>query len=164
MFTAVITMFVSVIVIGFTLFIVYYSKEIIEWLKGVLLPVADIMGSTVVKIILAFLFVFFLEFTNLLQAGYMGIILGHKRNSMKTGFSVLFGFVSYMVTQIFALVVIFIVALFNKDIMNLFFTNEIINVDMIKVIIYLAIFIYTLTLIIGYVVNIKLFKKGVNVD
>ena len=85
-------------------------------------------------------------------------------NNGKIGYSVLFGFGAYMVTQIFALLIIFIVALFNKDIMNLFFTNQIINVDMIKVIIYMAIVIYIITLILGYIINLKLFKKGVNVD
>ena len=48
--------------------------------------------------------------------------------------------------------------------MNLFYTTDIINVDMLKVIVYLAVAIYILTLIIGYFINLKLFKKGVNVD
>ena len=162
--TAIITLFTSVLVIGITLFVAYYSKEFIETLKNILLPIANTYNSTVIKILLAFLFVFFLEFANALQSGYTGIILGHKMNNTKTGFSVLYGFGTYTLTQIFALLMIFIVAIFNQDIMNLFFTNEIINVDMIKVIIYLAIIIYTITLIAGYIINLKLFKKGVNVD
>ena len=161
---SVISLFVSVGVVALTLFIAYYSKENIELVKNMLLPVADIMGSSVVKIILAFLFICFLEIANMLQVGFSGTILGHKMNNMKVGFSVFYGFLCYMVTQVFVLIVMFITGLFNKDIMNLFFTNEIINMDMIKFIIYLAIFIYTLTLVIGYIVNVKLFKKGVNVD
>ena len=162
--TSIISLFVSVVVIGLTLYIAYYSKENILVLKNLLLPVADIMGSTVVKIILAFLFISFLEIANMLQSGYIGIILGHMMNSMKVVFSVIYGFLCYIVTQVFVLIIIFITGLFNKDIMNLFFTNEIVNIDMLKFIIYLAIFIYTLTLIIGYIINVKLFKKGVNVD
>ena len=162
--TAIITLFTSVIVITLTLLIAYYSKENIEILKNILLPVTDIYNSSIIKILLAFLFIFFLEFANALQSGYTGMILGHKMNNGKIGYSVLFGFGAYMVTQIFALLIIFIVALFNKDIMNLFFTNQIINVDMIKVIIYMAIVIYIITLILGYIINLKLFKKGVNVD
>ena len=163
-FTAIISIFTSMLVIGLTLFIAYYSKENIEILKNVLLPVANAYGSTIIKILLAFLFIFFLEFVNMLQVGYTGIILGYKMNSGKIGFSVLFGFGTYMVMQIFVLLMIFIVALFNKDIMNLFVTNEMINVDMVKTIIYMAIIIYTITLFIGYFVNLKLFNKGVNVD
>ena len=161
---SIITLFTSVAIIGLTIYIAYYSKENIIVLKNMLLPVADIMGSTVVKIIFAFLFISFLEIANMLQAGFSGIILGHKMNNVKVGFSVIYGFACYMVTQVFVLIIMFITGLFNKDIMNLFFTNELINIDMIKFIIYLAIFIYTLTLVIGYIVNVKLFKKGVNVD
>lgn len=160
----VISLFISVLVIALSLFIAYYSKENIELLKNLLLPVADIMGSSVIKIILAFLFICFLEIANMVQAGFCGIILGHKMNNMKTGFSVLYGFFCYMATQVFVLIIIFITGLFNKDIMNLFFTNEIVNIDMIKFIIYLAIVIYTVTLFIGYIINVKLFKVGVNVD
>ena len=162
--SAVITLFISVLVIGLTLFIAYYSKGNIQFLKKLLLPVANAYNSTIVKLLLALLFIFFLEFANALQSGYTGIILGHKMSSGKLGFSVLFGFVTYTITQLFSLLMIFIVALFNKDIMNLFYTTDIINVDMLKVIVYLAIAIYILTLIIGYFINLKLFKKGVNVD
>ena len=161
---SVISLFVSVAVIGLILYIAYYSKENIELVKNLLLPVADVMGSSVVKIILAFLFICFLEIANMLQSGFSGIILGHKMNNVKVGFSVLYGFGCYIVTQVFVIIIMFIVGLFNKDIMNLFFTNELVNIDMIKFIIYLAIFIYTLTLVIGYIVNVKLFNKGVNVD
>ena len=162
--TALITLFTSVIVIGLTLFVAYYSKENLELVKSMLLPLANIYGSTVMKILLSFLFVFFLEFTNVLQAGFSGIILGHKMNNLKTLYSVLYGFVVYTFTQIFTLIAMFVVALFNKDFMNLFYTTEIINVDMVKLIIYLAIIIYTVILVILYLVNVKLFSKGVNVD
>ena len=69
-----------------------------------------------------------------------------------------------MVIQIFVLIIIFITALFNKDLMNLFITNTMINVDMIKLVIYLAIIIYSITFVIGYLFNLKMFKKGVNID
>lgn len=162
--TALITLFISVLIIGLSLFIAYYSKENIEILKNMLLPVANAYKSTIVKILLVLLFTFFLEFANALQSGYTGIILGHKMNNTKTFFSVLYGFGAYTLTQVFALLTLFIAALFNKDIMNLFFTNKIINIDMIKVILYLAIIIYTIILIAGYLINLKLFQKGVNID
>ena len=48
--------------------------------------------------------------------------------------------------------------------MNLFFTTDIISIDMLKCVIYIAIFIYSFIILVGYFVGIKLFKKGVNVD
>ena len=161
---AIITLFISILIIGLSLFIAYYSKENITILKNLLLPIADIYDTSILKIIIAFLFIFFLEFLNAIQAGYTGIILGNRMNNYKTLFSVLYGFISYTITQIFAVLMIFIVGLFNKDVMNLFFTNELINIDIIKVLIYLAITTYTIIIIVGYIINIKLFEKGVNVD
>lgn len=161
---SIISLFLSIIVIAITLFIAYYSKENIEILKNTLLLISNAYGSTVIKIILAVLFILFLELANALQSGYTGIILGHRMNNGKIGFSVLFGFIAYIITQVLVLFMLFIGGLFNQDIMNLFFTSDIINVEMIKIVIYIAIGIYTLTLLIGYIFNLKYFKKGVNVD
>lgn len=161
---SIITLFISMLVIGVALFIAYYGEENIEFIKNMLLPIANAYGSTIIKLLLAFLFIFFLQFANTLQVGYTGIILGHRQNSMKTGLSVILGFASYIITQVIAVAMLFMIALFNKDFMNLFITNTIISVDIVKIIIYYAIIIYTVLLICGYFVNLKLFKKGVNVD
>ena len=59
--TSVITLFSSMIVICFSLFIAYYSKENIEFIKNLLLPLATVYDSTVITIILLFVFVCFLE-------------------------------------------------------------------------------------------------------
>lgn len=162
--TAVITLFISVVIIALTLFIAYYSKENLEMVKNILLPVADAYDSNIVTIILAFLFILFLEFANALQCGFTGIILGHRMNNAKTGFSVLFGFGCYVISQTLAVLMTFIVALFNKDFMNLFITNEIVNIEMLKVVVYMSMAAYTIILFVGYFVNLKLLKKGVNVD
>ena len=162
--SSIITLFTSILIIGLTLFIAYYSKETIEMIKNFLLPVASAYNTHIIIIIIAFLFIIFLELANALQAGYTGIILGNKMNNNKTAFSVLYGFITYIVTQLIIILVVFIFALFNKDIMNLFYTTEFITVDIIKTLIYLAIAVYISTLIILYFVNIKLFKQGVNVD
>lgn len=162
--TSIIALFVSIFIIGLTLFIAYYSKENLELLKNLLLPLTTIYNSSLINILLVVLFILFLEFVNLLQTGYTGLILGHNMNSSKTGFSILYGFIVYMVTQVFAIVSIFITALFDKNIMNLFYTSEIINISTIKTIMFLAIFIYLLIIIINYFINIKLFQRGVNVD
>lgn len=159
-----ITLFTSILVIALTLFIAYYSKQNIETLKNILLPIANTFDSSILNIIIAVLFVFFLELVNGLFSGYTGIILGHKKNNNKVGYSVLFGFIAYLITQTIGIISIFVVGIFNKDIMNLFITNEIINIDSIHTIIYLAIIIYTTTIILLHITNLKLFKQGVNVE
>lgn len=162
--TSIILVFISMLVISLTIFIAYYSKENLKFLKDILLPVVEMIDSTMFIFVLMFVFILFLEIFNLLQIGFTGIILGHKMNNNKVLYSVIYGFVSYSVIQVIVFVVLFVVALFNKDMLNLFFTNEIINMEMVKFIIILAIFIYSVSIIGVYFVNQKLLSKGVNVD
>ena len=162
--TAIITLFTSILVITLTIFIAYYSKENLQIIKNILLPIANTYNSTILTILLQFIFIIFLEFTNILQCGFTGIILGHKMNNAKIGYSVLYGIITFTISQIIMLIIIFIIGLFNKDIMNLIITNELINIDTIKSIIYLSTTIYTIIILIGYIINNRLFKKGVNVE
>jgi len=162
--TSIITLITSALVICISLFIAYYSKENILLVKNLLLPLATVYDSTIIAIILEFILVFFLEIMNMIQSGYVGIVLGHKRNNNKTAFSILFGFITYLLTQVFVILVVFLFALFNQDLMNLFYTVDALSISTIKACIYLAIFVYTLNIFILYFVNIKLFNKGVNVD
>ena len=161
---SIISIFVSILVIILSLFIAYYSKEFITDVKNLLLPLVTMYNSSILKFLFIIFFVFFLEFANGLQAGFTGIILGHKMNNYKVGFSVLYGFITYGVIQVIGLLLILIIAVFNKDIMNLFITNEIINIDMLKLVMYIAMIFYLVMLIVNYFVNTKLFSKGVNVD
>ena len=162
--TSLITLFISIAMIALTLFIAYYSKENIILLKNLLLPVADIYDTSIMKIIIAFLLIIFVEFAATLQSGFTGIILGHKMNNNKLAYSILFGFISYMVIQIFGVIALFAGALFSPDLMNLFITNQMVNMDMIKLVIYLAMGFYSLCVILGYIFNLYMFKKGINVD
>ena len=162
--SSIVSMFISVIVILVTLIIAFYSKENLEFIKNLIMPLATVYESTVIKIILAFIFICFLELTNMLESGYAGIILGHKRNSLKTVYSFAFGFGVYLCTQIIAILGVFIVALFDKDLMNLFYTMDAINVPTVKLCIMIAIVVYSINIIWLYVFNLIRFKKGVNVE
>lgn len=162
--SSLITLFTSFIAIVITLFIAYYSKENMELLKDFVGPLANIFNSSDVVLILALIFMVFIEILNLLQTGYTGIILGHRKNYKKNSFSLIYGFGVYMLTQIAVLIGLFIIALFNSDLMNMFFTNDQINFDMFKLLYLLCTAIYFITIIILYFVNIKLLNKGVNVD
>ena len=164
MLSCIISLLVSFTVVGLSLFIAYYSKENIQFVKGILLPFAKAYDSTILKILVAVLLVLFLEFLNGVQSGFTGIILGHRLNSGKIGFSVLFGFMIYGATQVVAVISVFVVGLFNRDILDLYKNEQITNVQSIKTVIYIAIAVYTVIIIALYFINVKLFKKGVNVD
>lgn len=160
----IITMLTSALIIALSLFIAYYSKENIAIIKNLLLPLENVYNSTIIKILSIFLLVFFIEMIFIVQIGYTGIILGHKKNNNKLPLSIIYGFAIYFLTQASILLILFIIGLFNQEIMNLFITNEIVNISIIKTTMYISITIYTVYIIINYIINIKLFNKGVNVE
>ncbi|MBR6743372.1 MAG: hypothetical protein IKL94_02640 [Clostridia bacterium] len=162
--TTVITLFVSFAVICLVLFTAYYSKENLLFFKNLLLPLVEIYDSTILGIIASFVFILFLEFINILQCGFTGIILGNRKNNAKTGFSVLFGAAAFFVSQVIIIAVLFLIAIFNKDFMNLFVTNNVMEIQTIKIMIYVSISCYTLVSLLICYINIRLFKKGVDVD
>lgn len=159
-----ISIFTSVFVIFISLFIAYYSKDFMVELKNILSTIANLYDSSVLGFVLVLFFVFFIEFINGLQSGFTGIILGHKMNNNKIGFSVLYGFVTYTVIQTIGVITMLIVGVFNKDIMNLFFTNSPINIELFKTIMIIVIIYYFIAFVVNYIMNIKIFNKGVNVD
>jgi len=162
--SSIISLFISFLVITLILFIAYYSKENLEIIKNMILPLVDMLDLSMLKMLISIIFILFLEITCLLQIGYTGIILGHKMNNYKTAFSVLFGFISYIAVQTIILLSILVYSLFNKDMLSLFTSNEITNISLLKNIIFLSIIFYTIIILINYIINIKIFKKGVNVD
>ena len=162
--SAIITMVTSAIIIVICVAICYYSENNIEWVKQSLEFVASTYNSTVVGFLLTVAAVFFLEMIFALFAGYIGIIIAHKSNNLKIAKSVIYGFIAYIVPQTITLAIIFILGLFNQDIMNLFNTTDMINVEAIKSIMNAGIVIYICYIIIYYLIGKKQFEKGVNVD
>ncbi len=161
---AVITLCLGIVVIVADLFIAYYSKGKIEDIKNLILPIAQNFEVSASLMMFLLVLVIFVQISNIFQCGFTGIILGHRMNNAKIGFSVLFGFIVYLVTQALILAVTFSVAIFDESFMNLFVTAEIVSLDILKKALYMSITSYIIIFVIGCFVNIKLFKKGVNVD
>ena len=139
--SAIITMVTSAIIIGICLAICYYSESNIECIKQSVEFMASTYSSSVVSFLVTILSLFFLEMIFALLAGFLGIIIGHKSSNIKMGKSIIYGFLTYITPQIFTVLIIFIMALFNKDIMNLFNTTEMLNVEVIKTIMYAGVII-----------------------
>lgn len=164
MLTGLITMFVSVIVIAISVFVAYYSEANMEILKTIFNTVGGALDVSVSALILVMALTLFLQYSCILQNGFTGIILGHKMQGGKIGFSFLFGFIVYSVSQTFGVLAIFIIGLFNKDIMEMFTSNNISSIDGLKTIFVVICIYYALVVAINFIVNVKLLKKGVNVE
>lgn len=158
-----ITLLSSFLVILLTLFIAYFSEEKILWLKNMINSFITNADISVTMFIISIIVILFLELFSGIQSGYIGIILGYKKNNKKIGFSILYGFIYYILTQLFVLLVIRIIAIFNSDIMSLFTSNNI-DMNLLKPLIILSIVIYVVIIIVSNLIAQKIFKKGVNVE
>ncbi len=158
-----ITMLTSVLVILLCVVIAYYSKENLEVVKNTLQFFATTMNSTTIKVVLTAFFVIFLEFTTVLQAGFTGLLLGHRANNYKMAKSIFYGFLNYIFVVAISVLVIYIIGLFNPNIMALFSSNTL-TVDIVRQALILGICLYIVLISIYYYINIKIFRMGVNVD
>lgn len=155
---------VGFFVILISLFIAYYTKD--RWidLKNLISTITTSLEFNTTLFVLSFAAIIFLEIFNGIQCGFFGMILGHKKNNNKLGFSILFGFITYLLSQSIVLLVIFIVGLFNTNIMDLFTSNVLLDISSFKLLIVLSILIYSVIIILMSILCKKEFNKGVNIE
>ena len=157
--------FISFVVILMSLFIAYYSKEnwlaITNYIKSI---TTGLNMSTSFFIAMAIIIIF-LEIFNAIQYGFLGIIIGHKMNNGKLGYSVLFGFITYLLAQSIILGLVFVYGLFDSTVMELFKTATInIDVKAFKVLAVVSSLLYILIIFIMSILCKKELNKGVNVE
>lgn len=156
--TAVITMFTSIVVVAISLYICYWSNDLIDFIK-MLLP-----GFSWSVVILT-IFVLIFEFMFLIFLGYLAITIGYRSNQGKLVKSFLSGFIIYAVSSFMSLLILFIVGLFNSNILDLFKTaNPIVSVDILNFILLIALVLYLVYIVLCNVISCKLLTRGVNVD
>lgn len=108
--------------------------------------------------------VIFFEIMFIIFIGYVGSILGYKSNKNKMLTTIVMGFALYSVAQIVTFIIILIFGLFNPNVMNLINTTETIDIETIKILLYVATGIYFGYNVVLYMLGKKLLNKGVNVD
>ena len=155
---------VGFLIILLSLFIAYYTKSRWLELKNLINTITTGLEFNTLLFVISFIAIIFLEVFNAIQCGFLGIILGHKKNNNKIGFSVLFGFIAYLLSQSIVLLLIFIVGLFNSSIMNLFTTNIVLDTSSFKLLIFLSIILYLIIIILISMICKKEFNKGVNIE
>ena len=161
---AIICSFTTILVALLCIFIGHYSQTNMEFLKNFLKLTADAYDITVISLLLIISLVIFLEIIFIILIGYVGIIIGHKSNKNKMLKSTIIGIGLYLATSTMTLLIIYIIGLFNKNIMNVINTTEIVNVDAIKNIMIIGVGIYVIYNIVYYVIGKIQLKKGVNID
>lgn len=155
---------ISFFVVILSLFIAYYTQERWIMLKDFINSITAGLNMDTGLFIAAFILIIFLEIFNAIQCGFFGIILGHKQNNNKIGFSVLFGFVAYLIAQNIILALTFISGLFNNNIMELFRSNVALNAESLKLLIWLSIIFYILIIVLMNILCKRIFRSGVDVE
>ena len=155
---------VGFLIILLSLFIAYYTKDRWLELKHLISSITTGLQFNTTLFVISFFTVIFLEVFNAIQCGFLGIILGYKKNNNKVGFSILFGFIAYLLSQSIVLLLVYIVGLFNSSIMNLFTSKILLDTSSFKLLIILAIIIYLIIIILMSIMCKKEFNKGVNIE
>ncbi|MBE6749907.1 MAG: hypothetical protein E7560_01925 [Ruminococcaceae bacterium] len=152
-----------VVCIG-VLMIMFYSDNFFETLELLLTAITMPFDISVTATIIFLISILFIEIFVSLLCGFSGIIIGHKFNKSKGGLSFVFGFITYIAVQIVVLGSVVICGLFDKNIMDVFTTSQITNADSFKALFVIVLGVYIIIAVIINIINIFLFKKGVNVD
>ena len=155
---------VSFAVVLISLFITYYTKERWIVLTNNINKITTGLNFTTSLFVISMIIVIFLEVFNAIQCGFLGIILGHRENNNKIAFSVLFGFVAYMLSQSLVLFSVFIVGLFDSSIMDLFKNTILLDTNSFKTLIIISIVLYLLIITLMSILCKKVFNKGVSIE
>lgn len=161
--TAIITLFISFIVIAICLAIVGLNDVTWYSLKLSLEQSAIFLNSNPLSLIIVLIITIFFEFLFMILSGILGIIIGHRSNNMKIVKSILIGMGIYMGLSLFSLAIIYMAGILSPDIMSVF-NNIVASSNAIKSIMMIGIFVYAIYNLIIYFVGNALLNKGVNVD
>ena len=156
-------------VVGFifviiSLFITYYTPERWQALINIIDRITTGLDFNPTLFVISFLLVVFLEIFNAIQCGFLGIILGYKKTNGKTGFSVLFGFIAYIIAQSLVLLSVFVVGLFDESTMDLFRSTVLLDTRTFKFLILLSIIVYVIIIYLMSLLCKKELNKGVNIE
>ena len=154
----------SFIVVILALFIAYFTKERWLMLKGLIATITTGRNFNTTFFVISFIAVIFLEIFNAIQCGFLGLLLGHTKNNNKIAFSVLFGFIAYLVAQSIVLFLVFIVGFFNSSIMDLFKNTVLLDTNSFKLLMLISVILYIIIIWLMSIICKKELNKGVNIE
>ena len=157
--------FIGFVISILSLFIAYYTPDIWLIIKEYIKTITIGFNMSMAFFIAMAIALIFLELFNAIQCGFLGIILGYRKNNGKIGFSVLFGFIIYLIAQTLVLALVFVYGLFDSTVMELFKSGTIsIDVNAFKILAIISSILYLLIIFSMSIVCKKLLNKGVNIE
>ncbi len=160
-----ITTLTSFLVAVLSILIAYYSKENLSIFKDIILAeFQNMTGFNTITLIIVLIALLFFEIVFMVQIGYTGMILGHKGNHGKIAKSIGIGIGIYYLVSLLSLLLLYIIALFTPNLMDMFISNTFSSPNTFKVILIGCTIYYLILIIVFYFINIKNLKAGVNLD
>ena len=157
--------FIGFIIALLGLFIAFYSKDNWEALRTFITAITTGMNMRTSFFLAIAIIIIFLEIFNAIQCGFLGIILGHKMNNGKIGYSVLFGFITYLIAQGLVLGLVFAYGFIDPTVMELFKTATInIDVNAFKILAVLSAILYLIIIFVMSIICKIELNKGVNIE
>ena len=161
---ALIFLVVGFVIVIISLFVAYYTKENWVVLRDLIKKITTGLNFNTLLFVISFVFIVFLEIFNAIQCGFFGVIIGYKYDNNKILYSILYGFIAYLLSQSTVLLITFISGLFNPTIMNLFKSNILLDNNSIKLLTFIATISYIFIISLMSIVCKAEFKKGVNIE
>ena len=162
---ALIFFFIGFVVVLITLFIACYTPITWDLIKDYIKTITTGFNMSVAFFIIMAIVLIFLELFNAIQCGFLGIILGYKRSNGKIGFSILYGFIAYLIAQLLVLGLVFVYGLFDSSVMELFKTATVnINVEAFKSLAIVSSLLYIIIIFTMSVICKKELSEGVNIE
>ncbi len=154
----------SFVIAILALFIAYFTKERWLMLKGLIASITTGLNFNTTLFVVGVILVVFLEIFNAIQCGFLGLILGYKKNNNKVAFSVLFGFIAYLVAQSLVLLSVYIVGLFDSSVMDLFENTVLVDTNSFKLLMLISVILYIIIIWLMSIICKKELNKGVNIE
>ena len=100
--------------------IAYADTSLFEFAKNFLEQISSTIDATALAYIILLGAILLLELFNIITVGFLAMIMGHRKNNNKVGWSVGLGFVLYAITQVIVVAVFAISGIFNSEMFGLF--------------------------------------------
>lgn len=164
MLASFLSVILSILVILSCLAIVFLNNSTISLIKDKFNSFKEIFGQgKLIGIIISLICIVILEFIFMMQCGIFGIIVGNRTNNLKALKSVIVGLISYGIFSGFILVILYIAAQINPNLMEIYSTN-LPSTQAIELLTYISLCVYIVYNLLIYFAGKKILQKGVNVD
>ncbi|MBE5757275.1 MAG: hypothetical protein E7342_05745 [Clostridiales bacterium] len=160
--SALIIILTSIVVSVVSLFIVLYTKELMQGLKGLIQMAVSGFNMSGTAFILLIAGIFFAQICFLISAGFTAIVKAHTYNEKRTLKGLIWFVIYYMASMLITFTAVALALLVSGNIKSMFL--EVLPANVFTIIMVTAVILYVLFAITFYFMCNRLFKKGVNVD